>query len=82
MSGPNKKVKVEINIQRKGCKLCTIECKEHALTLSESINIKGYRYVTVNNDLCTGCVNCALICHDAVIIAPSLNQALFKKLFP
>ena len=62
------KGKVEINIQRcKGCELCTIECKEHALALSDSINIKGYRYVIANNDLCTGCINCALVCPDAVI---------------
>lgn len=62
------KGKVEINIQRcKGCELCTVECKEHALALGDAINIKGYRYVIANNDLCTGCVNCALVCPDAVI---------------
>jgi 2-oxoglutarate ferredoxin oxidoreductase subunit delta len=62
------KGKVEIDIQRcKGCELCTDACKEKALTLSDSINIKGYRYAIANNDLCTGCVNCALVCPDAVI---------------
>lgn len=62
------KGKLEIDIQRcKGCELCTIECKEHALTLSNSINNKGYRYLVADNDLCTGCVNCALACPDAVI---------------
>lgn len=62
------KGRVEIDIQRcKGCELCTVECKEHALTLSNSINIKGYRYVVADNDRCTGCVNCALVCPDAVI---------------
>src|SRR3569832_1469995 len=55
------KGRVEINILRcKGCELCTVECKEKALSLSDAINIKGYRYVIANNDLCAGCVNCAL----------------------
>jgi len=62
------KGKVEIDIQRcKGCELCTAACKEHALALSDTINIKGYRYVLANNEVCTGCVNCALVCPDAVI---------------
>jgi 2-oxoglutarate ferredoxin oxidoreductase subunit delta len=62
------KGKVEIDVQRcKGCELCAIECKEHALALSNSINSKGYRYIVADNDLCTGCVNCALVCPDAVI---------------
>ncbi len=62
------KGKVVIDIQRcKGCELCTDACKEHALSLSSTINNKGYRYIIANNDLCTGCVNCALVCPDAVI---------------
>lgn len=68
------KGKVEINIERcKGCELCTVECKEHALTIGDAINIKGYRYVVANNDLCTGCINCALVCPDAVITVYRTN---------
>jgi 2-oxoglutarate ferredoxin oxidoreductase subunit delta len=66
----NRKVKgkVIIDIQRcKGCELCINACKEKAIQLSGTINIKGYRYAVVNNDLCTGCVNCALVCPDAVV---------------
>ncbi|MBL0356022.1 MAG: 4Fe-4S dicluster domain-containing protein [Chitinophagaceae bacterium] len=62
------KGRVEIDIQKcKGCELCTTACKENALSLSDTINIKGYRYIIANNDACTGCVNCALVCPDAVI---------------
>ena len=68
------KGRVEINIERcKGCELCTAECKEHALSLGDAINLKGYRYVVANNDLCTGCVNCALVCPDAVITVYRTN---------
>jgi 2-oxoglutarate ferredoxin oxidoreductase subunit delta len=68
------KGKVEINIERcKGCELCTLECKEHALSLGDAINIKGYRYVVANNDLCTGCINCALVCPYAVITVYRTN---------
>ena len=62
------KGKVVVDIQKcKGCELCTIACKEQSLSLSETINIKGYHYIIANNDTCTGCVNCALVCPDAVI---------------
>ncbi|MFI5188079.1 MAG: ferredoxin family protein [Chitinophagales bacterium] len=68
------KGKVEIEIQRcKGCELCTTECKEHALVLSNNINNKGYRYIVANNDLCNGCMNCALVCPDAVITVYRTN---------
>lgn len=68
------KGRVEIDIQRcKGCELCTIECKEHALSLSNSINSKGYRYIVADNNVCTGCVNCALVCPDAVITVYRTN---------
>lgn len=68
------KGKVEIDIQHcKGCELCTAACKEHALTISDTINIKGYRYAIANNNLCTGCVNCALVCPDAVITVYRTN---------
>ena len=62
------KGKVVIDIQKcKGCELCATACKENALILSEKLNNKGYRFIIANNDLCTGCVNCALVCPDAVI---------------
>ena len=62
------KGRVEIDIQKcKGCELCISACKEKVLSLSGSINLKGYRYIIADNNTCTGCVNCALVCPDAVI---------------
>lgn len=62
------KGRVEIDMEKcKGCELCTISCKENALTMSSVINAKGYRYAVANNELCNGCINCALVCPDAVI---------------
>ncbi|MEP7127425.1 MAG: 4Fe-4S dicluster domain-containing protein [Chitinophagales bacterium] len=62
------KGRVEIDIQKcKGCELCTTACKENALKLSDTINVKGYRYIVANNDVCTGCTNCALVCPEAAI---------------
>ncbi len=72
----DRKVKgyVEIDIQKcKGCEICETACKEDALKLSGTLNIKGYRYIIANNDLCTGCVNCALVCPDAVITVYRTN---------
>ena len=71
---------VEIEISKcKGCELCRTACKENALTLSDTINIKGYRYIIANNDLCTGCVNCALVCPDAIITVYRTNPKKSAK---
>ena len=77
--------RVEINIQRcKGCELCMAACKEQALHLSDTINAKGYRYAVADNRLCTGCVNCALVCPDAVITvyrtAPKKKESIANHL--
>lgn len=57
-----------IDIERcKGCELCIEACPEEVLTLSETINKKGYQYAVTINHNCTGCANCALICPDAII---------------
>ena len=62
------KGKTVIDIQKcKGCELCTIACKEDAISLSKDINNLGYRYAVVVDDVCTGCLNCAIVCPDGVI---------------
>jgi 2-oxoglutarate ferredoxin oxidoreductase subunit delta len=62
------KGKTVIDIQKcKGCELCITACNENAISLSKEINNFGYRYAVVIDDVCTGCMNCALICPDGVI---------------
>jgi 2-oxoglutarate ferredoxin oxidoreductase subunit delta len=59
---------VRINVETcKGCELCVEACPQGSLKLSKEINAIGYHYAVLVQDNCTGCVNCALVCPDAVI---------------
>jgi len=59
---------VTIDIETcKGCELCLDACSQESLVLSKEINTRGYHYAVLVKDNCTGCVNCALVCPDAVI---------------
>ena len=59
---------VKIDIETcKGCELCIEACPQESLQLSPNINKQGYHYTVLIKDNCTGCVNCALVCPDAVI---------------
>jgi 2-oxoglutarate ferredoxin oxidoreductase subunit delta len=51
----------------KGCELCIEACPQESLALSPGINKQGYHYAVLVKDNCTGCINCALVCPDAVI---------------
>jgi 2-oxoglutarate ferredoxin oxidoreductase subunit delta len=51
----------------KGCELCIGACPQDSLALSPRINAQGYHYAVLVKDNCTGCINCALVCPDAVI---------------
>ncbi|MCK4577466.1 MAG: 4Fe-4S dicluster domain-containing protein [Candidatus Marinimicrobia bacterium] len=51
----------------KGCEICVDACPQDSLAMSPDLNQKGYHYAVLVNDSCTGCVNCALVCPDAVI---------------
>ena len=58
----------------KGCELCIDACPQESLQLSERINKQGYHYAVLVKDNCTGCVNCALVCPDAVITVYRQNK--------
>lgn len=59
---------VKIDIETcKGCELCVEACPQESLAMSKEINAKGYHYAVLVKDNCTGCINCALVCPDAVI---------------
>ena len=59
---------VDINVETcKGCELCIESCPQESLEMSKQINALGYHYAVLVRDNCTGCVNCALVCPDAVI---------------
>lgn len=63
----------------KGCELCIEECPQESLQLSSKINKQGYHYAVLIKDNCTGCINCALVCPDAVITVYRENK---KKKVP
>ncbi|HUI66342.1 MAG TPA: 4Fe-4S dicluster domain-containing protein [Bacteroidota bacterium] len=58
----------------KGCELCVEACPQESLQLSPQINTQGYHYAVLVQDNCTGCINCALVCPDAVITVYRENK--------
>jgi len=52
----------------KGCGLCVNTCPAHTLSLSDSVNKRGYYFShQVNESACIGCASCALVCPDACV---------------
>ncbi len=47
--------------------------------MSKEINAIGYHYAVLVQDNCTGCVNCALVCPDAVITVYRNTKKAGKK---
>jgi 2-oxoglutarate ferredoxin oxidoreductase subunit delta len=53
----------------KGCCLCIEACPFKLLSLAErKVNRRGYPYVVQNNEeACTGCSACGIVCPDGCI---------------
>ncbi|GMU86365.1 MAG: hypothetical protein AMXMBFR48_16070 [Ignavibacteriales bacterium] len=63
----------------KGCELCIDACPQDSLRLSPNLNKKGYRYIELYKDNCTGCTNCGIICPDSVITVYRENKKKKKQ---
>lgn len=64
-----RKNRIVIDIDKcKGCKLCTIECKEGIITISKEVNKFGYNNaMVIDMSKCTGCTMCAISCPEGII---------------
>ena len=62
------KGRIVVDVDRcKGCGVCISAC--NVLDFSSEVNGKGYRYIKMSNeDGCTGCASCGLICPDSCIV--------------
>lgn len=68
---------ITIDIEKcKGCELCISECPQCSLILSSQINQSGYQFAVLAEDTCTGCINCALVCPEAIITVYRENKKL------
>lgn len=50
----------------KACGLCIEYCPKRAISISDNINILGYRTNKIDDELCIGCGICYAECPDGV----------------
>ena len=64
------KGRIVVDVQRcKGCGVCISACPCKVLDFSSEVNGKGYHFVQMKDeDACTGCASCGIICPDSCIV--------------
>ena len=62
-------LRVSIDRERcKGCELCIPVCPRHLLSMSATLNRKGYHVSEIERtEECLGCLKCARMCPEAAI---------------
>ncbi|QJT09514.1 4Fe-4S binding protein [Oceanidesulfovibrio marinus] len=50
----------------KGCGYCILQCPKDALSLSSTVNRKGYNVVDLDQEKCILCAICYTVCPDSV----------------
>ena len=69
------KEKLIINETRcKACGLCIEACTNKALYAGEKLNGAGYNYVSADDEKCSKCGMCYLICPDYVFTIEELDK--------
>lgn len=57
----------------KECRLCVSYCPKNAIEPLEELNAKGYKIISINEELCIGCGRCYKICPDYVFTIHTLE---------
>lgn len=52
----------------KGCGYCIEFCPQHALSVSEELNEKGYNPVQLDESRCVSCGICYTVCPDYAFV--------------
>ncbi len=71
-----KRFKVIFNRDKcKGCEICVSFCPKKILTMSDTVNNKGYHPADIiDQSQCIGCASCALMCPDCCITICELEE--------
>ena len=52
----------------KGCEICTFFCPKGVISISDKLNVGGYRVAVFNgSSKCTGCAICAVVCPEVAV---------------